>query len=242
MFLNAVSGNPAVLGWSRRVYVGFGFGEKKESDYLFDLARSKRDIFVLQVGANDGKRHDALSPFLQKFRWRGLLLEPLPDIFADLRRNYAGRDNVTLVNAALADRDGEMTFYRVKPGPGVPEGCSELGSFLRDVVAKHAWFFPEIEQHIVTEPITAYSFNTLVRKFDISKIDAVIIDTEGYDFEILKLIDFEKHRPKLVIYEHMHLSPQDRDSANKQLESLGYSVYRMIKAGDANTAAVLTSA
>src|SRR5271168_5191347 len=98
VFLATLARHPVALGWTRRVYVGLGLGEKNESDYLFDLARSRKDIFVLQVGANDGKRHDALSPFLQEFQWRGLLLEPLPDIFADLRRNYVGRDNVNLVN------------------------------------------------------------------------------------------------------------------------------------------------
>ena len=229
---------PFVLGWMRRIYVGLGFGEKNENDYLFDIAQTEKDIFVLQVGANDGKRHDSLSPFMLKYPWRGVLLEPLPDIFAALRDNYAKRDNVTLLNAALADRDGEMAFYRVQPGPGIPDNCHELGSFYREVVVKHASAFPGIEQYVVEEMITAVSFPTLVRQQGIQKIDVVVIDTEGYDFEILKMVDFRQFRPRLVIYEHMHLSKEDQKSAAQMLVEMGYTVRPLIKGGNANTVAV----
>jgi FkbM family methyltransferase len=233
----AIMQNPSAKGWIRRAYVGLGLQEKSESDYLFDLARSKKDIFVLQVGANDGKRHDSLSPFMHKYAWRGVLLEPLPDVFADLRRNYAKHGNVSLLKAALADRDGEMTFYRVRPDPEIPDNCQELGSFYREVVEKHAAIFPQMKDRVVTEQIQAISFGTLVSQFEIEKIDAVIIDTEGYDFEILKMIDFQRFRPKLVIYEHLHLNKEDMRAAGQLLEGLGYDVHP-IKRGDANTVAV----
>jgi hypothetical protein len=76
-----------------------------------------------------------------------------------------------------------------------------------------------------------------VSQFEIEKIDAVIIDTEGYDFEILKMIDFQRFRPKLVIYEHLHLNKEDMRAAGQLLEGLGYDVHP-IKRGDANTVAV----
>jgi len=233
-----VSHDPVVLGWTRRLYVSLGFGEKNESDYLFDLARSEKGIFVLQVGANDGKRHDSVSPFIHKYRWQGLLLEPLPDIFETLRLNYANRSNVVLINAALADRDGEMTFYRVRPGPEVPDNCNELGSFYRDVILKHTYLFPQIEKYISTQIIEAVSFPTLVQRHNVQKIDALIVDTEGFDFEILKLADFQRFRPKVVIYEHMHLNKEDQEAARQLLADLDYDVHPLRKSGDANTVAI----
>jgi FkbM family methyltransferase len=235
---SAVMWDPLVLGWTRRMYVGAGLGEKNETDYLFDLVQNQKDIFVLQIGANDGKRHDPLSIFIHKYHWQGLLLEPLPDIFASLRLNYANDKHVTLLNAAMADRDGDMTFYRVEPGPGIPDNCNELGSFYRDVIKKHSFIFPEIEKHIVEETIAVVSFPTLVRQQHIKKIDVIFIDTEGYDFEILKLIDFHQFRPKLVVYEHMHLSQQDQNSASQLLAGFGYKIHPLTKSGDANTAAI----
>lgn len=230
--------NPFALGWIRRVYVGLGMGEKNEIDYLFDFSRRAKDLFVLQVGANDGKRHDFLRPFLTAYRWHGLLLEPLPDIFTDLRGTYTGCENVTLVNAALADRDGELPFYRVKPGNNVPDGCHELGSFCREVVEKHVPMFPGAELTIEMEPVRAYSFKSLAEAFGINRLDIVVIDTEGYDFEILKFIDFKRLQPRLVIFEHVHLSHADQLAATVYLKDLGYTVHRLVKSGDANTLAV----
>jgi len=237
MLRAAVAWDPFVQGWTRRAYVGLGMATKDEGDYLFDLAQSHKDIFVLQVGANDGKRHDLLRPLIHRYRWRALLLEPLPDIFNALRKNYVNAKNVTLVNAALTDRDGEATIYRVRPGPGVPKFCNELASFRRDVVVKHAYLFAEIEQHVVAEAIAAVSFGTLVKQYGIEKIDVVMIDTEGYDYQILKLVDFVQFRPKLVIYEHAHLSKEDQAAAAQLLSSVGYEVHAL-RSGYLNTAAI----
>ncbi|MGA3081670.1 MAG: FkbM family methyltransferase [Terracidiphilus sp.] len=233
----ALAWDPVVFGWARRFSLKAGFGEKNESDYLFDVARSQRDVFVLQVGANDGQRHDELNPFIHRCRWRGLLLEPLPDVFTILQSNYAGRKNITLVNAALSDRDGEMTLYRVRPGPDVPGHFQELASFYRDQVVKHGSALPEIDRHVIAETVKAISFPALVREHCIERIDVMVIDAEGYDFEILKMMDIRLFRPRLVLYEHFALSGEDRDSAALLLASLGYKVYQ-IRNGNGNTAAV----
>jgi FkbM family methyltransferase len=233
--------DPLVLGWAKRIYIGLGRGKKNEIDFLFDVARGQKDIFVLQVGANDGIRDDAVGPFIRRCRWRGLLLEPLPDIFGELRNTYRGNDRVSLVNAALADRDGEMTLYRVQRVPGVPENCHGLGSFYRDIVMRHSGAFAEFERHIAEETIKAVSFSTLVREQNVEKIDVMVIDTEGYDFEVLKLIDFQQFRPELVLYEHVHLSNEDREAASQFLARLGYEVHQ-IKKGDRNTAAIYRGA
>jgi FkbM family methyltransferase len=236
----AIGRDPFVLGWTRRLYLALGSGKKNESDYLFDLALSQKDVFVLQVGANDGKRDDFVGAFIRKYKWRGLLLEPLPDVFSALCKNYANKSHVTLLNAALADRDGEMTFYRVRPGPGVPDNCHELGSFYRDVILKHTFIFPEIEKYVVEETIAAVSFPTLIRQQGVQNIDVVVIDTEGYDLEILKMLDFRQFRPKVIIYEHMHLIKEDRVSAAHLLATLGYEIHPL-SMGDQDTVAIYSA-
>ena len=49
----------------------------------------------VEIGANDGERHDHLRGFILERDWRGLMVEPLPDLFARLVANYAGVDRVT---------------------------------------------------------------------------------------------------------------------------------------------------
>jgi hypothetical protein len=50
----------------------------------------------------------------------------------------------------------------------------------------------------------------------------LLIDTEGHDWEILRSVDFARWRPRLVIYEHYHLSPVARSAAREHLGLVGY--------------------
>lgn len=57
-----------------------------------------------------------------------------------------------------------------------------------------------------------------VRKVHVSQID-----TEGYDFEILKLFRVEERLPQLISFGHMH-SSSDWNAAVSMLTGCGYSV------------------
>lgn len=218
------------------MYLGLGLGGRTESDYLFEVSRNRKDVYLLQIGANDGRRNDEASQFIHKYRWRGLLLEPLPDIFSALEDTYAQMKQVALVNAALADRDGEMTFYRVKPGPDIPDFCNQLGSFSLDTILEYRTTFPEIEQHIITEKVQTLTFPTLIHRHGVEKIDVIVVDTEGYDYQILKMLDLRQFRPALIMYEHNHLSEEENHAAVQLLTDAGYDVHRI---RNVNTAAVL---
>ena len=222
---SALSSSPELLGWTRRAYCALGLGTKTESDFLFALAKRQKNVFVLQVGANDGVSSDPIHPFVKNYKWQGLLLEPLPDIFEKLQRNYQNRAGVVLCNAALSDGDGSMTFYRIKPGPDIPEWCNGVGSFSRETILSHKDRFPSIENHLVEQTVQALSFSAIVEKHDIKRIDVVMIDTEGYDYEVLKQIDFQRFRPSLVIYEQIHLNATVKKASIELLNKAGYAVH-----------------
>ena len=66
------------------------------------------------------------------------------------------------------------------------------------------------------------TFNELCRKHQVEHVDLVVIDAEGYDFEIIKTIDFEQYRPLAIVYEHVHLSLRDRIKCFSYLGSNRY--------------------
>ena len=223
--LRVLSSNPELHNRVRRVYCGLGLGTKTERDFLFALARKQRDIFFLNIGANDGITNDPLYYFVKKFRWSGIALEPVPEIFERLQANFATHESVIPFCAALADHDGSASFYRVAPGPDVPERCDRLGSLLPEahLGAKH--LFPEIEQHMVEQKVATVTFESLVERFGIRKIDVISIDAEGYDYEVLKQIDFRRFRPSLVIYEQLHMDEHTKTESKRLLASFGYEVH-----------------
>ena len=64
-------------------------------------------------------------------------------------------------------------------------------------------------------------FSNLIKKHKITKLDLLHIDAEGYDFEIIKTI---KLQPKLILYEHLHLSKEDKKSCENLLKKQGYKL------------------
>jgi FkbM family methyltransferase len=220
-----LSANPVVFDWARQVYCSLGFGSRTERDFLFSLALKKKDIFFLEVGANDGVSGDPLHYFVRKHGWRGIALEPIPDVFEKLRHTYEHEKNVSPYCAALSDADGRMSFYRVQPGASIPSWCNLLGSFSKQTILSHKVSVPEIDRYIVECDVQTISFGTLVKQFDITKIDVIAIDTEGYDYEILKMIDFKSFRPSLVIWEQIHLDAETKLLSKALLQSFGYEVH-----------------
>ena len=86
-----------------------------------------RSLKFIQVGANDGVFGDPLRKYIIEFEWRGLLVEPQPDIFNKLQSNYADvGTGVHFENSAVSNVAGQVTMYRARPSQGV--GVSDYQS------------------------------------------------------------------------------------------------------------------
>src|SRR5215831_9720711 len=107
-------------------------------------------------------------------------------LFERLKENYSGVDGPILVNAALSPINGNTTFYRIRMDEKMPSWCAGLGSFRRDVILSNKNDVPEIESHIIEDRIESISFHSLVARYKPPRIDLIVIDTEGYDLEILR--------------------------------------------------------
>ena len=77
------------------------------------FAATKRNVFFVQVGSNDGIRADPLYPWIIKYCWRGILIEPVQYLFEKLKHNYRDREGLIFENAAIAETDGCKAFYRL---------------------------------------------------------------------------------------------------------------------------------
>jgi len=197
-----------------------------ERHWLDDFASRARDVSFLQIGAHDGKTDDKLYDLIQRHGWWGLLVEPVPYLFERLVANHAGNPRLKFENSALASSDGTVTFYRLRQTDDpMPYWYDQLGTMNREVILKFGHEIPDIENYLVEERVASISYETLLRKYDVSKVDLILIDTEGSDLEVLRQIDFKRHRPQLLIYEHAHLSSSDGRAAVDLLASQGYRVF-----------------
>jgi FkbM family methyltransferase len=185
--------------------------------------------FFIEIGANDGEKHDHLRPAIHANPWRGIMVEPVPYVFERLRRNYGAIERIALERAAIADHDGTVPFYHLREAAeheesGLPDWYDAIGSFSREAVLAHRRVIPEIESWLVETDVPSLTFESLCRKHAASRVDLLVIDTEGYDREVLRLVDFEARRPRLVVYEHYHLPAAERADARERMRSLGYEL------------------
>lgn len=183
----------------------------------------------IQVGANDGATSDPLRRQIAARAWHGIMIEPVPHIFRKLQRNYEGVGRVILENIAIGAQDGQAEFHSLVAvdnpvAQGLPHWYAGLGSFRRDVILSHKTQIPDIEQRIVSQALPCLTFDSLCARHGIEHVDLIQIDTEGYDYEVVKLIDLRRLQPALVVYEHVHLSPEDRQACEQLLRGHGYEV------------------
>jgi FkbM family methyltransferase len=172
------------------------------SQLLVDRLESGQDITFVQIGANDGVSTDPLYPLIKKYpgRFRGLVVEPLKDKFDLLKRNYAQSPSVTPVNVAIHNTETEMLIYRVRPDleRTLPAWARGIGSFNPE----HHKLSELDSTCMTTENVVCKTFMQLLDEHAISDIDLLVTDTEGYDFELIRGIDFQRYRPACVHFEH----------------------------------------
>lgn len=181
----------------------------------------------VEIGANDGDQHDPLRDLILGRAWTGVMVEPVPEVFDRLRGNYAHLDRVHLENVAIAERDGSMPFFHLAAvqdpeREGLPRWYDGIGSFSREAVLGHREHIPDIDRRLVSREVPCLSFESLCRRHGIDQVDLLLIDTEGYDLELLRSIDLATHRPRLIGYEHFHLTAHDREIGRDYVQELGY--------------------
>lgn len=190
------------------------------------LARAveqKKDWFFVQIGANDGVIYDPIHRFVQASNWRGVLVEPVRSHFDKLKQNYRSNHRLIFENVAISKSRETREFYRIGDDlPFLPEWTKGLGTFDRKVLMSHTWAIPDLERYIVREAVECIAFKDLLEKHRVRKIDLLLIDTEGYDYEILEQIDFEAQAPSVLLYEHQYIERSLRRKMESRLKARGY--------------------
>lgn len=201
---------------------------------LLDLrVRGARDFTFVQVGANDGILFDNLYEFVTEHRCRGLVIEPLTDYFERLSLNYRYYPRVTPLRLALHPTQSSCRLYRVDPMRLAEHPHWAAG--IASVLPNHHRRFDGMSEHIVHEDVPARPLMPLLEEHRINRLDLLQIDTEGFDAEIIRMIDFERLQPAIIKYEHVGLDEVERARTRDLLLRWNYRLFH--EGGD--TVAVL---
>lgn len=186
------------------------------------IFRNKKNVFFIQVGANDGVSGcDHIRQNVITKGWSGILVEPVPHIFKKLVKNYEGQPLISFENAAIGTKDGTQVFYHFDES--MSSWHNELGSFKKEILSRHG--IENVDELIKELQVPVIAFTSLLKKYNITHLNILNIDTEGYDYEILKTIDFSFVKPSVIIYEHRHLSTEDYKASIQLLNKHDYILF-----------------
>jgi FkbM family methyltransferase len=176
----------------RKQYYGLNELDKKLEPYIdFD-----NGMFI-EAGANDGQTQSNTAYLARHRGWRGLLVEPIPELAARCR---AARPESVVENCALVASDAD--------GQSVPMTYCGLMS-----VVDGGWSDPTAERaHVETgrrvQSLTPYhvdvpgrSLSALLDQHKMSHIDLLSLDVEGFERQALEGLDLRRHRPRFILVE-----------------------------------------
>ena len=191
---------------------------------ISNLVEKKIINSLIQIGANDGMSHDHLNSIIKKFKLKSLLLEPIKKYFLDLQNNYSNYENVRVENSALSTKNEILFLYKVDPEYSNKYGTisSGISSLYKQHLIKHGIK----EKHIIQEKVNQVSFDELLKKYNISDFDLLLIDTEGYDCQIVNdfLLKIKKIRP-IIIFEWSHIKNSEFKNTLNLITNNNYSFF-----------------
>ena len=164
----------------------------------------KFDLVI--VGAHNGL---GLEELILKQKNKVLLIEPVNYNLQSLKNRFKDINNIIFENVGVSDEKRQLKFYYVKESSVKKLGKewgSGIGSFKKKhLLDHHRKRFQITESDIEEVDIKIVVFNDLVEKYNIYEIEYLFIDTEGYDYQIIKSIDFNKTKINKVKFEYKHL-------------------------------------
>lgn len=197
-------------------------GRQMIYDGLREFGISRRqDVTFCVVGANDGVTNDHLYPFAKQFRWKGILVEPVPPYFAELKKAYEGLP-VVLENVAIHRTESKMSIHFLDAAKAdLPAWAKGVGSFDKSKLETLSEL-PQRGDALTQIEVDCFPLETVVNRSGLDRIDVFMVDVEGYDAEIVRQIDFDAWKVRVVIFEHKLLSKEDMADCLALLDAHGF--------------------
>lgn len=171
---------------------GFGrtsFAQEGEDLILARIFKGQRDGIYVDVGAHHPRRFSN-TELLYRSGWHGVNIDAAPGSM-DAFRRFRPRD--INLEIGVAATGGNRDFY-VFDEPAL--------STFDEARAKQLAVSPYKIVRVAN--VRCAPLSSILRENRIDRFDLLTIDAEGYDFEILKTLDWDVWRPRVVLTEQLH--------------------------------------
>jgi FkbM family methyltransferase len=190
-------------------------GEDLIVNFIFKFILEYPHFNYFDVGAHHSK-HLSNTALFYETGLRGLLIEPDPQLFNEIKSNR--KEDVCLNVGVSFDMHEDSLDFFIMSSPSL-NTFSRVEAERLDLQGRY--------KIVNTLKIRTVTLNALFEKHFVP--DFISIDVEGLDFEIIKSIDYDRFRPKVICVETAEFSPvppgKKVTDAIKYLEAKNYLNY-----------------
>ena len=175
-------------------YNTISYSQEGEDLILKRIFEYKTKGFYIDVGAHHPKRFSNTYLFY-KTGWRGINIDATPGSMNEFKTLRPRDVNLEL---GVSDKRGELIYYEFDE--------PALNTFSRiEAIRKNERTSYKIinELKLKTFPLSEILTNYLEPD---QNIDFLNIDVEGFDFKVLRSLDFEINRPEVILIESLETS------------------------------------
>lgn len=174
------------------------FSQKGQDKFLNEeLLKGKRKGFFVEIGAHDGISFSNTYFFEKYLEWKGICIEPNPDIFKQL----ISYRHCHCEQVCITDVTGQMPYlkcagYMLEMYSGLLDNYDPRHL---ERIDREMALYGGSKETILVNCIT---LNDLCQKYNASCIDLLSIDVEGAEEAIIKAIDFDKITIEIITIEN----------------------------------------
>lgn len=199
------------LSTSDETYLSGNF----DMDTLLEFKKFlKPNQVVYDLGANEGYYSISASKIVGKFG-KVFAFEPMPENLIHLNRhvNKNKIENITVINKAVADKNGKVTFSMTDDRAG-------------NTYISSSPKFDESKSNFLVETVTVDHFCLVEHNLP---PDLIKIDVEGAEYDVLKGAEevIKTFRPVVILATHEYHVKGIKDLCLNYFENQGYQYYKL---------------
>jgi FkbM family methyltransferase len=169
------------------------FGIDRKLDRHLDL----NEGFFVEAGANDGF-DQSNTYWFERFRgWRGVLVEPIPELW---REAVVERPGARVFNCALVPFDHGDEPVTMRYGGLMSIVAGTRGS----EAAENEYLTPAVAlgmESTYEVKVPSRTLSSILDEVGAPEIDLLSLDVEGYEPAVLRGLDLERHAPRFIAVE-----------------------------------------